>query len=126
MVEAWHAAAAAAVHLPPSHVIIATDAAADNGDSASTAAAAAAAAGVRVMLMPDDDDGSHAGGYGTNAPWKKAQSRFPHALAAALAHMPPHVRWIVSQDTDTALNWDALAPVLASHRYDHKVIFGCV
>ena len=125
MVEAWHAAAAAALHLPPSHVIIATDAAADNGDNAS-AAAAAAAAGVRVMLMPDDDDGSHAGGYGANAPWKKAQSRFPHALAAALAHLPPHVRWIVSQDTDTALNWDALAPVLASHHHDHKVIFGCV
>ena len=120
MGEASRAAAAAAAYLSPSHVIISTDAAADDNSDHhdnDNDIAAAAAAGVRVMLMPDDDDGAHAGGYGSNAPWKKAQSRFrttkplnynrkplmnirfPHALAAAVAHMPPHVKWIVSQDS---------------------------
>ena len=118
--EASRAALALVSVLPPSNVIISSD----FDDDIDTKAAVAA--GVRVMLMPDDDDGSHVGGYGANAPWKKAQSRFPHALAAAVSHMPRSVKWIVSQDSDTALNLHGIAALLASHDHNDKIIFGCI
>ena len=121
--EASRAALAAVGYLPAANVIIASDAYDDNGDAQCKSAADA---GVRVMLMPDDDDGMHSGGYGSSAPWKKAQSRFPHALAAAVVHMPIDVKWIISQDSDTALNLPAIAAILASQDPRSKVIFGCV
>jgi hypothetical protein len=122
--EASRAAAVLAGVLPPANVIISSDSADVNYDDDDVHSAIAA--GVRVMQMPDDDDGSHAGGYGSSAPWKKAQSRFPHALAAAIAHMPQHVKWIISQDTDTALNLPAISTVLASHDHNDRIVFGCV
>jgi hypothetical protein len=120
--EAKRAAATVATVIPPANVIISTDVLADDdehirGDTLG---------GVRVMVMPDDDDGSHVGGYGSNADWKKVQSRFPHALAAAVSSFPPHVNWIISQDSDTALNLHALAVLLASHDHSDKIIFGCI
>jgi hypothetical protein len=121
--EASRAALALVGVLPSSNVIISSDFS-DADDDIDTKAAFAA--GVRVMLMPDDDDGSHVGGYGANAPWKKTQSRFPHALSAAINHMPDNVKWIVSQDSDTALNLHAIAVLLASHNHNDKIIFGCV
>jgi hypothetical protein len=124
--EASSAALALASVLPPTNVIVSTDSAAGDNDIDAAAAAATASAGVRFMLMPDDDDGSHVGGYGLNAPWKKAQSRFPHALSAAISHMPRNVKWIISQDSDTALNIPAIAVLLASHDSNDRVIFGCL
>jgi hypothetical protein len=121
--EASRAAVVLAGVLPPENVIISSDFADVHDDDD---VYSAVAAGVRVMQMPDDDDGSHAGGYGSSAPWKKAQSRFPHALAAAIAHMPQHVKWIISQDTDTALNLPALSAMLASHDHNDRIVFGCV
>ncbi len=123
MSEASRAALAAATSLPSANVIISTDVADESiaGDYKS-----AADAGIRVMPMPDDDDGAHSGGYGADAPWKKAQSRFPHALAAAVRHLPRNVKWIISQDSDTALNIPAIAAVLASQDPGSKVIFGCI
>ena len=121
--EASRAAAVLAGVLPPANVIISSDFADVHDDYDVNSAIAA---GVRVMQMPDDDDGSHAGGYGSSAPWKKAQSRFPHALAAAIAHMPQHVKWIISKDSDTALNLPAISAMLASHDHNERIVFGCV
>jgi hypothetical protein len=120
MGEASRAALALAMTLPATNIIIATDVSADSVP----ACVPVVDAGIRVMQMPDDDDS--AGVYGTNSPWKKAQSRFPHALAAAVAHMPRNVKWIISQDSDTALNIPAIAAIMASQESGSKVIFGCV
>ena len=120
--EAKRAASTVASVIPPANVIISTDALADDDEHIRDDALV----GVRVMVMPDDDDGSHIGGYGSDAHWKKAQSRFPHALAAAVSNFPPHVNWIISQDSDTALNLHAIAVLLASHDHSDKIIFGCI
>jgi hypothetical protein len=122
MTEASRAALAATRSLPPANVFIATDLSAGRV----SADFMSMEAGVAVVQLPDDDDGAHSGGYGASAPWKKAQSRFPHALAAAVARMPRNVKWIISQDSDTALNIPAIAAILATQDYSSKVIFGCV
>jgi hypothetical protein len=119
MREAAAAAAALTASLPASHVMVSSDVAPD-------AEVAVILGKVKVMIIPEDDDADVVASYGSRAPWKKAQSRFPHALAAAVSALPADVKWIISQDTDTALNIPAIASLLASHDFNDKIVFGCM